>query len=176
MVALLGADHGRFVPPVEMTWKDYLQTAEGYHELGLQIDANDELEKIAPEDRLRPEIFRLRFEIYASLEKWDLANVAAAHLVKIYPENPRHWLSLATAATHTVGAPEAEAVLQRAVVAHTKHAGVWYAMAGLASQAGRLDDARSLLEHALRLEPNLRLKALDDPAIRPIWDEMARLR
>lgn len=157
-----------------MNWNDPVTNAEGYLGLGMAEQADEVLNDLGSEDLLRPEVLRLRFEIYAALGKWEAADAVATYLVERHPTDPEHWLAMAAAARHTIGRAEAEAVLRRAVVTHTKHGGIWYALAGCASLAGRIDDALSMLQQALRLDPRLRVKVLEDAAMRPIWQEGSR--
>jgi tetratricopeptide (TPR) repeat protein len=159
-----------------MNWKDHVTAAEGLLELGLPTEAYEELDKLAPEDRQRAEVLRMRFNIHASVGNWDLAKAVATRLVDAYPDDAKHWLSLAAAANHITGKAEAEAVLRRATLAHSKDAGILYALAGCASIAGRIDAAYTLLEEALRIEPSFRLQAISDPAMKPVWDHLASFR
>jgi predicted Zn-dependent protease len=159
-----------------MNWKDHVTAAEGFLELGLPSDACEELNKLSPEDRQRAEVLRMRFHISSSIGDWQLAKAVATRLVDAYPDNPKHWLSLAAAANHTVGKTEAEEVLQQATTAHSKDAGILYALAGCASIAGRIDAAYTFLEEALRIEPSFRQQAITDPAMKPVWDHLASFR
>jgi len=71
----------------------HLRAAHGYIELGMFVEAADELECIAPEDRGHPAVLAYRYDIYSELEKWTHAEVAR-HLVKISPQNPGWWLNI----------------------------------------------------------------------------------
>ncbi len=43
-----------------------LETADGWLELGNHVEANVELEKIAPQFRAHPEVLKVRWQIYAA--------------------------------------------------------------------------------------------------------------
>jgi hypothetical protein len=55
------------MPLVEDDQK-HLTAAQGYVELGMFLDANEELESIDPEVRHFPEVLAVRMRIYRSLE------------------------------------------------------------------------------------------------------------
>src|SRR5215207_900481 len=74
-----------------------LRSAEGYAELGLWLDANAELEKIAPDVRHVPEVLAVRLVIYRRLEKWALMQVVARKLALYEPENEQATLDWAFA-------------------------------------------------------------------------------
>lgn len=49
----------------------HLRAAEGYVELGMFLDANAELDEIAPDLRAAPEVLAVRLGIYSGLKKWE---------------------------------------------------------------------------------------------------------
>ena len=53
------------IPPLEPPDSIHLKAAEGWLELGNQPEANEELEKIAPELRVHPDVLEIRWQIYA---------------------------------------------------------------------------------------------------------------
>jgi hypothetical protein len=55
----------------------HLTVAQGYVELGMFPDANEELEEIDPEVRHAPEVLAVRVKIYRALEKWELMQTVA---------------------------------------------------------------------------------------------------
>jgi len=48
-----------------------LEAAEGWLELGNHREANGELERIAPQHQVHPDVLDLRWKIYATAKKWD---------------------------------------------------------------------------------------------------------
>ena len=65
----------------------HLTAAQGYVELGMFPDANEELENIGPDVRHIPEVLAVRVEIYRALEKWELMQTVAKRLTEIDPED-----------------------------------------------------------------------------------------
>ena len=58
--------------PLEHPDQQFFEAACGYAELGLFLEANEELENVYAFNRAAPEILALRVEIYRRLEKWEL--------------------------------------------------------------------------------------------------------
>jgi hypothetical protein len=48
-----------------------LNAAVGYLNLGMPQDAWNELEDIETKDRARPEVLKVRVEVYRALESWE---------------------------------------------------------------------------------------------------------
>ena len=57
-----------------------LQAAVGFLELGIPLDANDEIEAIQPEMKTLSEVLAVRVEIFRALSKWDLMEVVVRQL------------------------------------------------------------------------------------------------
>ena len=71
----------------------HLTAAVGYLELGMPLDANEELENIDPEHRHATEVLMLRVDIYCKLKKWDLMEIVAGKLAEGDPSNVQWSLS-----------------------------------------------------------------------------------
>ena len=75
----------------------HITAAQGYVELGMFLDANDELEKIDAELRHLPEVLAVRVSIYTALKKWDLSQTVAQRMALLYPDDPQWTVSWAYA-------------------------------------------------------------------------------
>jgi hypothetical protein len=69
-----------------------LRAAHGYIELGMFVEAADEMECIAPQDRIHPSVVPCRYAIYAAMKKWDLAAATAGLMAKIFPGDHEWWV------------------------------------------------------------------------------------
>jgi uncharacterized protein HemY len=49
----------------------HLNAAEGWLGLGNSLAADEELEKITPQNRAHPDVLEVRWEIYAKAGKWE---------------------------------------------------------------------------------------------------------
>jgi tetratricopeptide (TPR) repeat protein len=155
-----------------MTWKDHLTTAEGYLEIGLVAEANNEVDKMAPEDKARPEVYSLRLQIYALLGKWDYARICAEHLAKIWPERSAWRITWASCVRRTEGLAAAEKVLQNAVAIFPEDPSVLYHLACLAALSGEAERAKVLLALVFSRDDSLRAKALHDADLKSVWEEI----
>ena len=138
-------------------------------------DAAMVLEEIAPEDKTRNEVLGARVNLYMVAKKWDMAAAVASHLVKVEPQNATWWISLAYALRRTENVEKAEAVLLRAQAIHPKVAMIAFNLACYASVTGRMEEAKERLRHAIELDKDVRILALDDEDLRPLWDWIASL-
>ena len=57
----------------------HLSAAQGYIGLKMYLEANDEVERVSPENRTSPQVLMLKVELYRGLEKWDLMNRRLLH-------------------------------------------------------------------------------------------------
>ena len=80
-------------------------------ELGLPLEANEEVESIKPEMKTFSEMLAVRVAIFRALEEWDLLHAVARQLCHQQPDEPEHFLSLASATRRAVGLQEALTVL-----------------------------------------------------------------
>jgi Flp pilus assembly protein TadD len=133
------------------------------------------LEEIAPEDKNRTEVLGMRVQLYMAAKKWDMAAAVASHLVKVEPENEVWWISLAYSVRRVEGVEKAEAILLRAQSIHPKVAMIAFSLACYASVAGRMEEAKERLRHAIDLDKDFRRLALDDEDLKPLWDWIAGL-
>jgi len=70
--------------PLEPPDRQYWQAAVGCVELGMFLDANDQLEKIDPFNRAASEVLALRIKIYCGLEKWELMAELATNCAELF--------------------------------------------------------------------------------------------
>lgn len=154
------------------TWAKHAVAAEGYLELGLMDDAISELDLLRPEDRLREEVLALRLDIYQHQGNWELGAAVADHLVKVKPEVPAYWIKWAYCSRRYQSVEQAEAILLAAAELHPMEAIIFFNLACYSSISGRIEEAKTRLAHAIKIDPEVRLSALDDEDLRPLWDSL----
>ena len=74
--------------------KHCLNSACGWLELGNPLEAKAEADKIPLLNRADPEVFLLRWRIYAWLSKWEAAHDLARNFTVVAPDRPTGWLCL----------------------------------------------------------------------------------
>ena len=136
----------------------HLQAAVGFLELGMALDANDEIEAIELARKTSSEVLAVRVEVFRALSKWDLMEVVARQLPFQQPDEPNNCITLAFDTRRVVNERPTNL----------------YNLVCYAAVFGHLDVARNRLAEATKLEPACRKMALADPDLSPIHAELRR--
>ena len=159
--------------PLSTEDQKHLTAAQGYVTLGMWLDANAELEEIDPEVRHVPEVLEVRVEIFRALEKWELMQTVAKKLAIHDPDEPQWTTSWAWATRRADSIDQARIILVNAIERRPNVAIFHYNLACYICQLGGLEKAKVRLHRAFQLDPGLRVMALDDEDLRPMWDQIA---
>ena len=141
----------------------HLRAAQGYIELGMFVEAADELESIAPEHRSHPVVLAFRYDIYCQLEKWTHAEVVARHLVKVSPEDSGYWVNWAYATRRCQSIEAAKQILLDAEKLYPQDAQIQFNLGCYACQMRDLVESKRRVAAAISLDEKYRSMALDDP-------------
>lgn len=155
--------------PLEPKDQRHLCAAQGFSELGMFLDATEELERIESDVRHLPEVLAVRLTIYEALKKWELMQAVAKSQVQNDPDNVQWWISLANATRRTESLEIAKVILLEAVRNHPKMALIHYNLACYECQLGDVSVGKQHLDRAFKLDPKLRIKALDDGDLAVLW-------
>ena len=154
----------------------HLQAAQGWCELHAFAEADDELDKIAASLRVHPKVLEVRWQICANLEKWAGALDIASAIVKVVPEWPSGWIYRASSLTELNRQQEAYETLSAAAALFPRDEIILYDLACVCCALKRVDEARSWLGKAIEAGGNaIRLKALDDSDLEPLWREIKKV-
>ena len=145
----------------------HLTAAHGYVELGMWLDANEELEEIDPEVRPVPEVLEVRVQIYQSLKQWELMQTVAKTLAIHDPDEPQWTVSWASATRRAESIEQARLILVSAIERQPNVAIFHYNLACYECQLGDLERAKKSLHTAFKLDPSMKVMALDDEDLRP---------
>lgn len=152
----------------------HLTAAEGWLELGNHLEANEELERIAPLMRGHPDVLEIRWHIYAKADKWDMCVEIASALIRLAPERSDSWVHRSFA-LHCLKRTQ-EAFDNLLPVTET-FSGVWevsYNLACYAAQLGRIEAAEQWFKKAMAIDEKATQRAgIDDPDLKPLWDSIA---
>src|SRR4051794_22485509 len=96
-------------------YEKHIIAAEGYVELGMHLDANEELEQLEPENRILPAVMAIRIQIYRALEKWELMQTVAKILALHEPGNVQWTVDWAYATRRADSTEAARSILLEAV-------------------------------------------------------------
>ena len=155
--------------PLEPADARHLRAADGWLGPGSWREANEELDNITAEIRAHPAVLRVRWQVYAAAKHWPLAIEVAQGLTKMLPDDPGAWGNPGNSLYWAGRTQEARDALAPALPRFPGDAGIRYSMACYECQLGRLAEAKELLEQAFALDDKLRLAALDDPDLEPLW-------
>lgn len=157
----------------------YLSAAEGWLELGNVAEARAELEHIPQRLQNHPRVLEVHWGICAEEKNWPAALENARKQIEAAPELVSGWVHRAYAARRAPGGglEAAWAALFPAMERFPEDAIVPYNLACYACQMQQLDVARIMFKRALGLGDNNQLKrmALNDPDLKPLWDEFREL-
>jgi tetratricopeptide (TPR) repeat protein len=158
--------------PLEHPDRQHCQAAAGYVELGMLLEANAELDQIDPLNRAVPEVLALRIEIYRGLEKWELMQEIAKRLADFLPDDIQWTISLAYATRRANSIEAAKEVLLNAEPKFPKEATIKYNLACYFCQTGDIKTAKNYLKKAFEIDLSLRIAALEDEDLKPLWESL----
>ena len=168
------------IKPLEPPDSHHLRAALGWLELGNAVEANAELDRISPALRTHPAVLVLRYDVYSQSKQWDAAAEIAGTQVKLTPEDPGAWISLAYATRRKPGGgiPQARQILTEAQPKFPDQSLIPYNLACYECQLGNLKEAWQWLEKAFAIGGIKPMKkmALADPDLEPLWDKIKGTR
>ena len=150
----------------------HLTAAQGYLDLGLFIEANDELEQMDADVRHLPEVLEVRLGIYRALEKWELVEVVARKLAQYDPQEPRWRIEWSHASKLRGNTDAARLILVDGIKLTSGSGELYFALACLEATAGNIGAAKEALHSAIKATPELKKRSLDEPALEKLWESM----
>jgi len=149
----------------------HLRAATGFVELAMPLEADEELDRITPEKRALPAVQAVRLLVYLLSERWESAAVLARHFAReIEPTNAQWWISWAYAARRAESLQAAQAILLSCEpLLHSQEPTINFNLACYAAQLGELKEAKAWLRKAIGLDARMKLRALEEPDLAPIW-------
>ena len=114
----------------------HLKAAEGFVELGMYLEAEDELGQIDPYCLIDPQVLRVRLELYAGLQNWGLMQMVARRLTQCDPGKVQWRISLAYATRRAESIEAAKSILIDALESHPEEGIVHYS-SGLGPRSGQ---------------------------------------
>jgi len=140
--------------PLESPDGEFFNAAVGYAQLGMFLQANEQLENIDPFNRVVPEVLALRVDIYSGLQKWDLTREIAERLYESDPTNVQWVVSYAYAMRRTESINAARDILINALPKFSRQAIIYYNLACYDCHSNRIESAKQYLRQAFRIDPN----------------------
>ncbi len=152
----------------------HLQAALGWLELGNHLEADQELDNITSEFRAHPDVLEVRLEIYGKARRWEVCVDVANALIKLSPDRHGGWIHRSFALHELKRTQEAYDLLLPAAEQFPKAWTIPYNLACYCAQLGRLDECKAWFTEAMAVdEQTVKVAAIDDPDLLPLWDSMS---
>ena len=158
--------------PLEPPDKEFFNVAVGYAQLGMFLEANEQLENIDPFNRVAPEVLALRVDIYSGLKKWDLMQEIAQRLREASPQNVQWVISYAYATRRSESIDAARNILINALPKFPREAIIYYNLACYECQLQDFYSAKKYLKKAFEIDADWRIAALEDEDLEPLWSSL----
>ena len=161
--------------PLEPEDRRHVEAAQGWLELGNQVEANERLEKIAAANRAHPDVFQVRWNVYARVAKWDACLDIATALTATVPDRRFGWVHRGFSLRKLNRHSEALAVYGEAVERFGMNPTFALGLACCHARLGDLTAARRHLGLAMSLaedemtQQRLNAKARQEPELEPLW-------
>src|SRR5438477_263094 len=130
---------------------DHLRSAIGWLELGNYLEADAELDEIAPRLRAHPDVLKVRWRVYAKAKKWDICLEIARTVTELEPEKPGGWIDFAQSLHRLDRTQEAYDLLTSTVSRFPEQTTMRYHLAVYACHLRKLGEAWSWLERAFEI-------------------------
>ena len=150
-----------------------IRRATGWLELNLPLEADEELEEVQPEMRSHPAVLKLRYNVYATAKKWEMALEIAGFLHEQLPDESFGGNQKAIA-LHKLGrTKEAKDLALGLVSRFPEQWDLPYNLACYYAQLGELTEAEHWFKAAMALnEDDAKRAGIDDPDLVPLWEGM----
>jgi tetratricopeptide (TPR) repeat protein len=155
----------------------HLNAAKGWLELGNHLEAFEELEKIAPVNRSVPEVLEVRWQVYTLAGRHDAALRVAKGLLNVAPGRYCGWIWRSHSLNELGRTQEAVDCLVPAAKKFPALGIIPFHIACHYAGLGRLHEAKVWLQCAFASSEakQLKTKALDDPKLKTLWDDIGNL-
>jgi tetratricopeptide (TPR) repeat protein len=159
------------VKPAKRSDVRHLAAAMESFAAGHHAEALRELQRMSLAGRADIDVMDLSCHVLAGLERWEECLELGEALVKAEPKAPHGWTNRSAALYRLNRAQEAFDSLRLAAELFPDEWGIRYELACYCCTLGRLEETLDWLEEAFELgdAKTVKLMALDDPDLEPIW-------
>jgi tetratricopeptide (TPR) repeat protein len=131
------------------------------------------LENFSPEMRAHPDVFEIRWHVFARAKKWEACVDIASAIIQLAQRHWEGWIQCSFALHALKGKQKA---LDNLLPVADGFLGVWnipYNLACYCAQLGRFDKAQDWFRRAMAVdEESVEPSAVDDPDLQPLWHSM----
>jgi predicted Zn-dependent protease len=151
---------------------ELLQPFLGYLELGMFLEANDELESLPNQFKTRPEVLSARLELLMMMKRWEDGALLAQSLCKLWPAQNEFYIRTAFCLHELKRTKEARTVLMEGPKALQDDAVYFYNLACYEAQLGNVKEAKRCLSVCFKMNKAFKADALDDEDLAPVWNSL----
>ena len=169
------------IPPLEPPDSMHLEAAQGWLDLDSHLEANEELEKIAPGNRVHPDVLQVRWRIYARAAKWAASLDVATALTERVPERRFGWIHRAISLHRLGRTREALDLISSVKERFEPNSTIPFYQACFASRLGRQAETWQFIEEAIQTAEDpetrrrLRKRVMHDPDLAPMRVQILKL-
>lgn len=149
-----------------------LETVKGYLGLGMVDDAIAEIESLHRLDSKRVEVLGIKVALYRQAEEWEKMKSSATDLLKMYPDDPEIWVSVADAVRNGESLQAGISILSEAEKKFTANPHIQFQLGCYTCQAGDFEKAKHYVLRAAKMDPIWAKIALQDEDLRGVWNEI----
>ena len=158
--------------PMKSATARRVRYAQGYAELGLFREAENELDGIEPTECANPGVLVVRVTLHWEAKQWEQLVAFAGALARAAPQEEKGWIAWAFALRELGRIADARAVLLEAEPIHGRTSAVLhYNLGCYHCLLGEFEAARKRLHTAFRLHPPFKAEAGQDRDLEAMWAE-----
>ena len=135
------------------------------------LKANEEPERITPQNKARPDVLEVRWRICAKTGKWDECVDIAGAIIKLDPKRPFGWIHRSFALQELKRTQEA---FDQLLPGADRFPTLWlipYNLACYCAQLGKLEECEGWFKKAMAIDDlTVQRTAIDDPDLKPLWE------
>jgi Flp pilus assembly protein TadD len=154
--------------------KLHLEAAEGWLMLGDVQEAGIELRRIAPENQEHPQVLEIEWRKCDAAGELETAWLISRRLCEVAPDQASVWICQANSLRRHKGAQSASELLMAIAPRFPNEPVIRYNIACYQAQLSNWQEACKWLLRSFDLETgdNLKIIALIDPDLRPLWEAL----
>ena len=152
----------------------FLQAARNCLESGQHLAAHNELARLAAEFGFHPDVLEVRWAIQAQANQWQSSLESAQAIVDTAPGRPTGWIKRSFVLHRLKRTQEALDELFPAAERFSDIAVIPYNLACYAAQLQCFWEAKRWLKQAIEMGSELKLLALRDPNLEPLWEKLTQ--
>jgi hypothetical protein len=152
-----------------------VNASKGWLELNNHVEANRELDRIAPSLRVHPDVLETRWRIYGKMKWWSAALEMASAICELAPERASGWLLRAHSLHQLQRTDRAWDLLTTVVERFPNVATIPYYLACYGCHLERKEEAWSWLERAMDRGGVTKIAqmALTESDLKLLWTQIA---